>query len=69
MPYTMEDFRREVACEHLAELTAEERLVGLPAEEVLVHYTEDQIEAYLKRLAKKPATTRKKNPKRRNRTT
>jgi len=66
MPYTMEDFRREVACEHLAELTAEERLVGLPAEEVLVHYTEDQIEAYLKRLREGSATSKKKKPKRRN---
>ena len=60
MPYSIEDFRRDVARKHVHELTPEERLAGLPPE---------QIEAYLQRLAKKPATTRKKNPKRKNRTT
>jgi hypothetical protein len=35
MPYTMEDFRREFAREHLHQLTPEERLEGLSAEERL----------------------------------
>ena len=60
MPYTMADFRRDYVREHVNDLTPEERLAVLPPE---------RIEAYLKRLAKKPATTRKKNPKRKNRTT
>ena len=48
MPYTMEDFRRDVAREQLHELTPEERLAGLSAE---------QIRAYLKKLeqSKKPS--------------
>jgi hypothetical protein len=58
MPYTMADYKREKVLEHLHELTAEERLAGLPPE---------QIEAYLKRLRTKPdtTTTRKKKPKKR----
>jgi hypothetical protein len=60
MPYTMEDFRREVAREHLHEilkrLSPEERLAGLPPE---------QIEAYLRRLEKKPPVTTRKKRKRR----
>jgi hypothetical protein len=35
MPYTMDDFRKEVAREVLDQLTPEERLRGLPAEERL----------------------------------
>jgi hypothetical protein len=35
MPYTMDDFRKEVALEVLDQLTPEERLRGLPAEERL----------------------------------
>jgi hypothetical protein len=34
MPYTMEDFRREYVKEHLKDLTPEERLEGLPAEDI-----------------------------------
>jgi hypothetical protein len=82
MPYTMEDFRRDVAREHVHELTPEERLAGLPPEERLAGLPpeqrlqglspeerlaglpREQIEAYLKRLGRKPATTRKKKPKR-----
>jgi hypothetical protein len=56
MPYTMEDFKREVAREHLHELTAEERLAGLPAEQ----------DAYLKRLRKRPAKKGKKKPRGQN---
>jgi hypothetical protein len=63
MPYTMEDFRREIAREHVQELTVEERLRGLSPEECLAALPPRQIEAYLKRLRKKPATKRKKIPK------
>ena len=35
MPYTMEDFKHDVALEHLSELTTEERLQGLSIEEIL----------------------------------
>ena len=41
MPYTIEDFMRDVTLEHLKLLPAEERLAGLSAEE---------IEAYLQKL-------------------
>jgi hypothetical protein len=41
MPYTMEDFKREVAQDVLKELTPKQRLEGLSAEE---------IESYLKEL-------------------
>jgi hypothetical protein len=57
MPYTMEDFKRDVAREHLHELTAEERLAGLRAE---------QVEAYLKRLRNRPAKKGKKKPRGQN---
>ena len=66
MPYTMADFRRDLAREHLHELTPEERLAGLPPEQILAALPPEQIEAYLKRLGKRPANTRKKKPKRRN---
>jgi hypothetical protein len=64
MPYTMEDFRREVAREHVHELTAEERLAGLSPEQILARLPPEQIEAYLKRLGNRAATTKKKKPKR-----
>jgi hypothetical protein len=35
MPYTIEDFRREIAREVMQEMTPEERLAGLPAEEIV----------------------------------
>lgn len=41
MPYTIEQFRREFNEQFLNELTLEERLEGLPPE---------QIEAYLRKL-------------------
>ena len=34
MPYTMQDFRRDYVKEHLKDLTVEERLHGVPAEEI-----------------------------------
>ena len=63
MPYTMEDFRRDVAREHVHELTPEERLAGLPLEQILAALPPEKIEAYLKRLPPKRATTRKKKRK------
>src|SRR5207245_8365118 len=72
VPYTMQDFRREIARKYVDELTAEERLAGLPAEKVLTQFSPEQrlaglppdrIEAYLERLRKKRAASRKKKPK------
>jgi hypothetical protein len=42
VPYTMQDFMREVALEHLGELTAEERLAGLPPEQRLAGLPPEQ---------------------------
>ena len=59
MPYTMEDFKRDVKEQLLKELTPEERLKGLPPEErlkdlpsdeVLKHLKVEEIEAYLDKL-------------------
>ena len=74
MPYTMEDYRRDVAREHLHELTPEERLAGLSAkeiveclspEEILSGLPIDQVKAYLNHLlANKKAKTPTKKGKR-----
>lgn len=75
MPYTLTDFRKEVALEVMDELSpedrlrglpAEERLRGLPAEDRLRGLPAEQIEAYLQKLRKalKPGRGRKQNPKR-----
>jgi len=62
MPYTVEDFKREVREEVLASMTPEERLQGLPPEELLKRLppqerlkglTRKQIEDYLKTLSAK----------------
>jgi hypothetical protein len=59
MSYTVEDFRRDYAREHLHQLTpqermeglpAEERLRGLPLEERLNGLSADEIQAYLRQL-------------------
>jgi len=63
MPYTMEDYRREVAQEYLQELTAAERLALLPAEERLAGLTVEQIEAYLTRLRSKSGEKTRKTRK------
>jgi hypothetical protein len=66
MPYTIEDFRREIARENLHELTAEERLAGLSTEDRLTGLSTEEIEAYLKRFGKKsPGTTKPKQKRRR----
>lgn len=49
MPYTFEDFRRDVAREVLPELSAEERLRGLPPEERLRGLDEEDL-ARLRKL-------------------
>jgi hypothetical protein len=63
MPYTMEEFLHEQALKLLPELTPEERLAGLRPEERLAGLRPEErlaglrpeeIEAYLKRLRKKP---------------
>jgi hypothetical protein len=56
VPYTLKDFRREMALENLDQLTPEERLSGL---------TPDEIKAYLSKLKKRSAAKPKK-PKRRS---
>ena len=43
MPYTMEDFKHDVALEHLSELTIDERLEGLPIEKVLQGISAEEI--------------------------
>lgn len=63
MPYTMEDFRKEIARENLDKLTPEERLEGLSPEQRLAGMTPVQIEAYLNRIRKNPASPSKKKPK------
>ena len=49
MPYTMEDFEREVAEKVLKKLTPEQRLEGLSSEELLSHLPLVEIEAYVKK--------------------
>jgi hypothetical protein len=39
MPYTTEDFRRDIAQEHVQELTVEECMKGLRAKQVAVYST------------------------------
>src|SRR5207253_2322595 len=63
MPYTMADFRRDVARKYLKELTPQERLAGLPAEKLLEQLTPEQIEAYLRRLRQGSPASRKKKTK------
>jgi hypothetical protein len=64
MPYTMQDFLRDVAREHVHELTAEERMAGLSSEEILAGLGPEQIEAFVQRLQGNQARTRKKPVKR-----
>jgi hypothetical protein len=66
MRYTMGDFKRDFTRDHVHEVTAEERVHGLSPEECLAALPSDEVEAYLKRSRKKPATPRKKKPKHQN---
>jgi hypothetical protein len=67
MPYTIEDFRLDVAREQLKNLTAEERMKGIPAEKRLEGLSDEEIESYLhkRRQSKqnKKAVPRKKAPR------
>lgn len=65
MPYTMEDFRREVALEYLDRLSLKERLRIVLPTAPLENLTEDEIRAHLAKLPRRRAET--KRPKRRGR--
>jgi hypothetical protein len=47
MPYTMQDFLRDVTLEHLDRLSPEERLKGLSTEERLAGLPKEEVEAWL----------------------
>lgn len=49
MPYTMEDFEREVLEETLSKLTPEQLLAGLTPEQRLAGLPLEEIERYLKK--------------------
>jgi hypothetical protein len=55
--------RREIAPERLNQLTREQRVQGLSLEQRLAGVPAEEIEASLKRLAKQPATPRRKKRK------
>jgi len=66
MSYTMADYRRDTAEEYLKELTPEERrkvLENLTAEERLAGLSAEEIAAYLKKL-KSERPSRKARPRR-----
>jgi hypothetical protein len=65
MPYTMDDFMKDVVREHLDLLPPEERLAGLKVEERLAGLSPEQIEAYLQRLRRTSAAPKKRAPKKR----
>jgi hypothetical protein len=79
MPYTMEDFKREVAFEflekmtpeerreYLEQLTPEERLSGLAPKQILQHLSDDEIKAYLAKRHKSHTDAKPKKSKRRPR--
>jgi hypothetical protein len=50
MPYTMEDFRRDYAREHLKDLTPQERVEGLSTEQLLAALSPEQKAELLERL-------------------
>jgi hypothetical protein len=54
MPYTLEQFEREVEEKILKRLTLEKRLKGLTPEQRLAGLSRDEIEAYLKKLPPTP---------------
>jgi hypothetical protein len=63
MPYTMDDFMKEVVRENLHRLPAEERLAGLKAEELLAALSPEQIEAILRRHRHEKPAPKKHAPK------
>jgi hypothetical protein len=50
--YTIEEFQRDVAKEHLHFLTANERLKGLSMSEILKQFSKEEIIAYLQQMNK-----------------
>ena len=68
MPYTVKDFKRDYIVEHFPELTEEERLRllrKLSAEERLKGLPPEEIESYLEKLrTERPASKRKPRRKR-----
>jgi hypothetical protein len=67
MPFTMNDFRRQFVKEHFPELTRKERedvIQSLPPEERLAGLTQDEIRAYLEKMAaENPAPVPKRRRK------
>ena len=55
MPYTMQDYQRDVAKRYINEMTIEERLEGLAPEEILKRFSVEEVQAYLDKL-RKPQT-------------
>jgi hypothetical protein len=47
MPYTMADFRRDLAKEMLKDMTPQERMKGLTTEQILATLPVTEIERYL----------------------
>ncbi len=43
MPYTMQDYRRDVAKSYINQLTIEERLEGLDSEEILKRFSAEEV--------------------------
>jgi hypothetical protein len=64
MPYTMEDFQRDYAREHLKDLTPEERLEGLTPDQRLEGLTPEQLEQLRRKLSANRASP---SPKKRRR--
>ena len=64
MPYTMEDFEREVAQKVLKKLTPEQRLEGLSPEERVEGLSPEQLQQLLSHLQKQKAGQEKTSPDR-----
>jgi hypothetical protein len=64
MPYTIEQYRRDYAKQHLKDLTPEERLEGLTPEELLAGLSPEQLERLLETLRAEP---KRGQPKKRRR--
>jgi hypothetical protein len=68
MPYTMEEFIRDFTAKHreqfIAALTTEERLEGLPVEEIERYLQHRRAAEASSAAAKKTARTRRKTPRR-----
>jgi len=63
MPYTIEDFRKEIKQDALKMMTPEEIAKAFPAEKIFGAFSPEEIRAYLKKLPKKAAPAKKKGKK------